>query len=271
MNEEAAKKVDAGVRFPFVSLEKAIARAEELYKADPSGREMAVTTAFGVWKYSDKSSGGHQTVGALKMYGLIKDDGSSETRKLALTDSAKRYFKDEREEERVKLKQQFAITPKLIAVMWDIWGVEPPTDTVARSYLKIERSLNEQASRSFLGIYKENLAFAEFKSGDKILGEGAEVQDEKAVDFGSRQHTSPQTPSAVSVKPLQTPPQQAQKGFVLMDGERILQDGILSQNATYRIVVSGKVGPKEIDRLIKKLELDKEILADQGEDFSDLA
>lgn len=58
-----------------------------------------------------------------------------------------------------------------------------------------------------------------------------------------------------------------------MAGERVLQDGILSQNATYRIIVSGKIGPKEIDRLIKKLEVDKEILAEPAEDddFSDIA
>ncbi len=49
--------------------------------------------------------------------------------------------------------------------------------------------------------------------------------------------------------------------------ERILQNGILSQNATYRITVTGKIGAKEIGRLIKKLELDKEILTGPEEDL----
>jgi hypothetical protein len=52
------------------------------------------------------------------------------------------------------------------------------------------------------------------------------------------------------------------KGGVLMDQERVLQDGYLSKGTTYRIIVSGRVGPAEIDRLIRKLELDKEFLAD---------
>lgn len=56
-----------------------------------------------------------------------------------------------------------------------------------------------------------------------------------------------------------------------MTGERVLQDGILSQNATYRIVVSGQIGVKEIERLIKKLELDKEILAEPAEEEADLS
>jgi hypothetical protein len=48
-----------------------------------------------------------------------------------------------------------------------------------------------------------------------------------------------------------------------MVGERELTTGLLSKDASFRLIVSGEVGVKEIERLIKKLELDKEILADQ--------
>jgi hypothetical protein len=37
---------------------------------------------------------------------------------------------------------------------------------------------------------------------------------------------------------------------------------LLSKDASFRLIVSGDIGVKEIERLIKKLELDKEILAD---------
>lgn len=168
MNDIDTKKDSGGVRFPFISLEKAVGRAEELFKADPNGREMLVGTAFGVWNYSEKSSGGHQTIGALKMYGLINDEGSNNARKIALTSAALRYFKDEREEERLKCLQGFALSPKLISSLWQIWKDEPPADTVARSHLKVERGLNEQASRSLLGIYKDNLMFAQLKGSAKI-------------------------------------------------------------------------------------------------------
>ena len=49
-------------------------------------------------------------------------------------------------------------------------------------------------------------------------------------------------------------------------GERELTTGLLSKEANFRLIVSGPVGVKEIERLIKKLELDKEILADQEDD-----
>jgi hypothetical protein len=48
-----------------------------------------------------------------------------------------------------------------------------------------------------------------------------------------------------------------------MEGERELTTGLLSKGASFRLIVSGKIGVKEIERLIKKLELDKEILAEQ--------
>jgi hypothetical protein len=48
----------------------------------------------------------------------------------------------------------------------------------------------------------------------------------------------------------------------IMPGERNLVTGLLSKDANSRLVVSGPIGVKEMERLIQKLELDKEILAD---------
>lgn len=47
-----------------------------------------------------------------------------------------------------------------------------------------------------------------------------------------------------------------------MEHERELMTGILSAEANFRLIVSGKIGSKEIDLLIRKLTIDKEILAD---------
>jgi hypothetical protein len=35
-------------------------------------------------------------------------------------------------------------------------------------------------------------------------------------------------------------------------------------NASFRLILSGQIGVKEIERLIQKLQLDKEILVDPG-------
>jgi hypothetical protein len=51
-----------------------------------------------------------------------------------------------------------------------------------------------------------------------------------------------------------------------MEGERELTTGLLSKDASFRLIVNGPVGVREIERLIRKLELDKEILADEAEE-----
>jgi len=54
-----------------------------------------------------------------------------------------------------------------------------------------------------------------------------------------------------------------------MAGERELTTGLLAKDASFRLIVTGNIGVKEIERLIKKLELDKEILADLDDAPSD--
>ena len=46
----------------------------------------------------------------------------------------------------------------------------------------------------------------------------------------------------------------------VMAGERELTTGLLSKEANFRLLVSGPIGVKEMERLIQKLQLDKEIL-----------
>ncbi|HTS40949.1 MAG TPA: hypothetical protein VMH84_10475 [Xanthobacteraceae bacterium] len=158
-------RVKASIQFPFINLEKAIGRAQELYAADERGNEMSVSTAFAVWKYSEKSSGGFQTVSALKMYGLLEEGGSG---KVKLTNHALDFFRDEREDRKAQRLQDFATNPPLLRELFNTWGSHVPSDTVARSHLKIERGLNEQSARAVLGIYKENIAFANVKGDGRI-------------------------------------------------------------------------------------------------------
>jgi hypothetical protein len=174
--------VEAGQRFPFINLEKAIGRANELYSADQRGGDMSVSGAFAVWNYSDKSSGGFQTVAALKSYGLL---ASPQPGKVQLSKDALAYFRDEREDQRAKLLQSFARQPAMLRALWNEWGAQPPADTLARSHLKVDRGLSEQSARAVLGIYKENIAFANIKGSDKILepksGSGEEKADPPAT------------------------------------------------------------------------------------------
>lgn len=254
---DEAQAADAGSRYPFINLEKAMGRAKELF-VQAGDHEALVADAFTTWDYSQKSSGGHQTVAALKMYGLLVATGNADQRKLALSPEALRYFRDEREDVHASLRRTFALRPKLLQALWEKWGVSPPADNIARSHLKIDRHLSEQGARSLLGIYKDNLDFADLKGSGKIPEESKEETPPASAEGGGK--------PLPGEKPL---PGKGRR-IDLMENERVLSDGLLSKTATYRVIVSGPIGPKEIDRLIKKLEVDKEILSDtDGADDED--
>ena len=230
-----------GVRYPFINLEKAVSRAEALYKADPKGREMGVTAAFSVWEYSEKSSGGFQTVAALKMYGLVKYLAKGDARKIALSDEALRYFRDEREDVRQGLLQGFALRPRLVAALWKDWKISPPADAIARSHLKADRGLGDQAARSFLAIYKENLAFAGVKGDAKVTQTEEEDEAEVTEPPSSPHNQAGRTP----------PPLPPLRGRVpVMDSERVVFTEEAAPNQYLKLVASGDVD----DFLLEALE-----------------
>ena len=71
------------------------------------------------------------------------------------------------------------------------------------------------------------------------------------------------TKPTIPLKPVNPAPLVPQGKVNLMAGERELTTGLLAKEASFRLIVSGNIGVKEIERLIQKLEIDKEILADQ--------
>ena len=152
-------------RFPFINLAKAIARAKSIFENDRGGKGLRMPVAFSAWGYSDKSSGGFQTVAALKQYSLLVDEGANDDRSVRLTEGARRYFQTEIEADKQKLERDFALRPPLMNHLFKQWEEGVVDDPVARTYLKTEIGLNEQSARSALGIYKENLS--------RIQGTGA--------------------------------------------------------------------------------------------------
>ena len=164
-------------RFPFINLQKALERAQQLFDNDRGGKGLKIPVAFAAWGYSDKSSGGFQTVGAVKQYGLVEDEGANDDRLVKLTADARHYFLTEIEEDRKRLRAKFAANPPLMRHLLDEWQRGTTNDAVARSYLKTVIGLNEQSARSALGIYKDNLPFLhEADSGKGFEGTDASNQ-----------------------------------------------------------------------------------------------
>lgn len=178
-------------RFPFINLNKALERAQAIFDNDKGGKGLKVPVAFAAWSYSDKSSGGFQTIAALKQYGLLADEGANDDRAVKLTPEARRYFQTEIESDKTALRAQFAKRPPLLAHMMEHWDGETVEDPVARTYLKTALGMNEQSARSVLGIYKENLSHivtkAASKGGDDPLEIGDPLGAADGVQFGGAQ------------------------------------------------------------------------------------
>lgn len=259
---------EASTRFPFISLEKALDKARQMFEGDRSGKPMPVPVAFQLWGYSPKSSGGFQTTGALKYYGLLEDEGANADRKVRLTNEARRYFLDERDEERAAMLAEFALKPALFRWLWwkDRWNEGVPADTVARSHLKLERQLNEQSARSALAIFKENIQFVGLKSNTvppepleaptsddsshKTHQEVAEANLDAAVPTVSRPPAV--TGAAVEALPMPGSPIEA----------RISGD---------RVIISANVDLKGLRRLKKQIVLLEQMLTLDDDDDDDAA
>jgi hypothetical protein len=185
--ERGMAKLPSG-RFPFINLGKALDRAQAIFDNDKGGKGLKVPVAFSAWGYSDKSSGGFQTIAALKGYGLLVDEGANDDRAVKLTPDARRYFQTEIESDKETLRAEFAARPSLMAHLLEHWDGGTVDDPVARTYLKTAIGMNEQSARSALGIYKDNLSHLESKGISKGPQGGAENEDsvdaENAVKFG---------------------------------------------------------------------------------------
>jgi hypothetical protein len=244
MPETKSEMRQRSPRSPFITLRKAIERADEFFR-DHDRHAVRVDTATACWGYGAKSSGGRQTIATMILYELMQVSGSGQDRKVQLTENAWRYLVDERPEHRDPLLAKFALAPKVLSELWRVWGTKPPRDAECLRQLRSQRGFTETAASEIIAIYKYNIAFAKL-AGSAPLPPSAE--DKEALSYES------------SVSPIK-------KGEVkAAAGERELTTGLLSKDASFRLIVSGQVGVKEIERLIRKLELDKEILADPDND-----
>src|SRR3954470_24521999 len=114
MSEAEAKKKVRSPSFPFVGLREALDRARAFYEAEQRN-SARIETAASHWGYSPKSSGGKQTIAALRSFGLL--DGDSLVK---LSGRALRILLDEREgsEERLRLGQPAGFLPPGPARLW---------------------------------------------------------------------------------------------------------------------------------------------------------
>jgi len=154
--------------FPFIGLRRALERAREFYERQRQHSAPA-SVAVTLWGYGVKSSGGIQTIAALKHYGLLEDEGSGADRRVKLSELALKIIRDSRDPspDRDALIKQAALTPKLFLELWNKFGAVLPAEGTVIYYLQQERGgYTEKSARDLIETYVDTISFARFIEAD---------------------------------------------------------------------------------------------------------
>lgn len=182
MTDTEKDKKQRSPAYPFIGLAEAINRATQFHKAE--GRHPArVATAAGHWGYKEKSSGGLQTISAMKQFGLMADEGAGSDRKVRLTPLALKIILDEVTDspQRKAAIAKAALSPKLFADLFARWGTKLPSDENFRTYLRLDLGYNDVAVHDVVKNYKATLAYAEPDGSDTITGKDGDAKDKVVV------------------------------------------------------------------------------------------
>jgi hypothetical protein len=255
MVDELKAKKDRSPSFPFIPLGVAVQRLEAFEKY--FGRHPTPAKKAGLaWGMKEQSSQADQTLAALRSFGFILYDGSGPARIVTISEDGRTYLRAQQDSVKEASLKQAALRPKVIRKFWAAWGADRPPDAVALDTLILHNAFSDNGARAFLKVYDDTVTFAKLSTGDKIIEAERDMGDEDEVEESENK-----------MPPLPPLPKH-RMGLAVQENERELTTGLLSKDASFRLIVSGIVGVKEIERLIRKLELDKEILADV--DASDL-
>jgi hypothetical protein len=200
----------------------------------PAPRD-AVATSMG---YSGLHGASATAISALIKYGLLERVGED----YKLSELAMKIIAPHNQGEKAHALEEASQHPALFAELFSHFEGDVPGDDLLRSYL-LRKGFAQVAVPSVITAYRETMELVDRESGEYHSQPKA---DEQQTDATNLSLSNPSRP----------------EGFKTMEGERELTTGLLSKTASFRLIVSGEVGVKEIDRLIAKLQLDKEILAD---------
>lgn len=260
----ASKGAGRGPSYPALTIEQAITKAQQFWTFEKRSAA-PIAAAAKHWGYSETSSSGKVAVAALLHYGLLEDEGSSDSRTVKLTGRGLDIVLDAHDSpKRLKAVQDALFAPRLYADILSKWPAdELPSDSTLRYYLLREKSFNEGSVGGFLKDFRASIAYAKLDKPAIIPtvegGNDESVTGEEVSDAATLERKEPLVAApgvrAVSIQGL--PPT-----VLVSSSEREWLRGPLSRDVSYRLLASGAMGPREIGKLIKLLEAQKAVLDD---------
>ena len=128
-----------------------------------------------------------QTAATLISFGLLKDEGTGDKRKLQLTlEAALRILLDRvPTAERAELIKQVALLPKIHKQLWDRWGQSRPSNVEVRH--RVDRGVgapfNDKSVDGFIKEYSETIRFAKLDQSDETVAEPVEAEPGASPKF----------------------------------------------------------------------------------------
>ena len=244
--------------YPGITLEEAVQRAKSFYKNEGK-HETLVATAMSHWGYSSKSSGGLVAVAALKAYGLMGDKGSGNERKVFLTPFGLKIIMDERvvSPDRDAAIKQAAMTPKIMAELWNKYGSDLPSHDTLRHFLRVDKAYSDGAVKDVIKVYLSNLDYSKLNSSDAVeiadADESTDSNDESDSSSGNSVDQSQDAPYVSTFMPPMTPTVRPVASATYI-GEEIANYRV-SKTTTIRLVANGPYSRKSMEGLVKQIQL----------------
>jgi hypothetical protein len=231
--------------YPATSLPDAVERVRQVFETEhrtPIAKE-ALAEVLG---YSGLNGASLRVIAALSSYGLLEHvDGD-----YRVSDLAMQVLHPETDTERAAALKEALKSPSLFAELLERYGNSTPGKENLRTYL-VRRGFSTKAANAASSAYLDSVEFAlSDVSAGETMSERMRATDE-----------TKEPEAAAGGRGVRTAANAHRH-----DEERIFLQGELGGGVSYRITVSEGFGPKQLNKLLKILEVQKSILDEPGED-----
>jgi len=162
---------------PHIGLKDAIEKARIL-KQKANRSSIRFDTAATYLGYSPTSSTASLVLAAMKKFGLIQFERTSEGRSVSLSELGYAIVADSRgsSPDRDKRIREAALLPKAHLELWKEFGAELPDEETLRTYLVMQRCYPDKAANLLIRVYRETITY----SGHVARGTLADGADDEA-------------------------------------------------------------------------------------------
>jgi hypothetical protein len=170
--EPPKKKRARSPNFPAITLKDAVERARTIFKEE--GRNFAhEDTILGHWQYKPRSGGGWSVLAAVKSFGLVIQEGSGNTSRYRVSDTALMLVMksgDEYANERREVLKDAALKPRIHRELWTKYSGSLPSNQTLEYELVSNWGFTPIAAKEFVPRFRETISYAELIATDRLTG-----------------------------------------------------------------------------------------------------